>query len=134
MPAPKGTLKERLAHYHQIKISVIGRMSGQTISIPVWLVLEGEKLYLLPVQGSATVVAYSGHFRRRNWGRPMPPAPVLAAEFELRARHLQLTPEMYTSSAKLRTWCEQNRNRCYVPEWLLKEWGFTVDLGFNDAA
>ncbi|SRR5260370_40854853 len=66
MPAPKGTLKERLAHYHQIKISVIGRMSGQTISIPVWLVLEGEKLYLLPVQGSATVVAYSGHFRRRR--------------------------------------------------------------------
>jgi hypothetical protein len=63
MPAPKGTLKERLARYHQIKISVIGRKSGQTISIPVWLVLEGEKLYLLPVQGSATVVAYSGHFR-----------------------------------------------------------------------
>ena len=28
--------------------------SGQTISIPVWFVLEGEKLYLLPVQGSDT--------------------------------------------------------------------------------
>ena len=64
----------------------------------------------------------------------MPPAPALATEFELRARHLQLTPEMYASSAKLRTWCEQNRNRCYVPEWLLKEWSITVDLGFNDAA
>ena len=38
----------------QIKISVIGRKSGQTISIPVWFVLEGEKLYLLPVQGSDT--------------------------------------------------------------------------------
>jgi hypothetical protein len=33
---------------------VIGRKSGRTISIPVWFVLEGEKLYLLPVQGSAT--------------------------------------------------------------------------------
>jgi deazaflavin-dependent oxidoreductase (nitroreductase family) len=33
---------------------VIGRKSGQTISIPVWFVLEGEKLYLLPVQGSET--------------------------------------------------------------------------------
>ena len=54
MPAPTGTLKERLARYHQIKISVIGRKSGQTISIPVWFVLEGEKLYLLPVQGSET--------------------------------------------------------------------------------
>jgi hypothetical protein len=33
---------------------VIGRKSGRTISIPVWFVLEGEKLYLLPVQGSDT--------------------------------------------------------------------------------
>jgi len=34
--------------------SVIGRKSGRTISVPVWFVLEGEKLYLLPVQGSDT--------------------------------------------------------------------------------
>ena len=47
-------LKSRLTRYRQIKISVIGRTSGQTISIPVWFVLEGEKLYLLPVQGSDT--------------------------------------------------------------------------------
>jgi hypothetical protein len=33
---------------------VIGRKSRKTISIPVWFVLEGEKLYLLPVQGSNT--------------------------------------------------------------------------------
>ena len=54
MPSSKETLKERLTRYRQIKISVIGRKSGQTISIPVWLVLEGDKLYLLPVQGSDT--------------------------------------------------------------------------------
>jgi hypothetical protein len=54
MPSSKETLKDRLAHYRQIKISVIGRKSGQTISIPVWFVLEEEKLYLLPVQGSET--------------------------------------------------------------------------------
>src|SRR5215472_110685 len=54
MPASKESLKERLARYQQIKISVIGRKSGQTISGPVWFVLEGEKLYLLPVQGSKT--------------------------------------------------------------------------------
>jgi deazaflavin-dependent oxidoreductase (nitroreductase family) len=50
----KDSLKDRLARYRQIKISVIGRKSGRTISIPVWFVLEGEKLYLLPVQGSDT--------------------------------------------------------------------------------
>jgi hypothetical protein len=54
MPRSKETLKDRLARYRQIQISVIGRKSGQTISIPVWFVLEGEKLYLLPVQGSET--------------------------------------------------------------------------------
>jgi hypothetical protein len=54
MPSSKETLKDRLARYRQIKISVIGRKSGQTISIPVWFVLEEEKLYLLPVQGSDT--------------------------------------------------------------------------------
>ncbi len=54
VPSSKETLRERLAGYRQIKISVIGRKSGETISIPVWFVLEGEKLYLLPVQGSDT--------------------------------------------------------------------------------
>ena len=54
MPNPKDSLKDRLARYRQVKLSVIGRQSGKTISIPVWFVLEGEKLYLLPVQGSDT--------------------------------------------------------------------------------
>jgi hypothetical protein len=38
MPSSGETLKERLARYCQIKISVIGRKSGKTISIPVWFV------------------------------------------------------------------------------------------------
>jgi len=48
----KETLKDRLARYRQIKLSVTGRKSGKMISMPVWFVLEGEKLYLLPVRGS----------------------------------------------------------------------------------
>src|SRR5215831_12535212 len=54
MPRTKDDLKARLSRYRQITIGVIGRKSGRTISIPVWFVLEGEKLYLLPVQGSDT--------------------------------------------------------------------------------
>ena len=69
-----------------------------------------------------------------NWGRPMPPVPALATQFELRARQLQLTRRMYTSSSDLRIWCEQNRNRLYIPEWLLEEWGITVDLHYGAAA
>ena len=64
----------------------------------------------------------------------MPPVPALPTEFELRVKQLQLTPEMYASSRELRAWCEQNRHRWYVPEWLLKEWGITVDIAFSDAA
>jgi hypothetical protein len=55
-------------------------------------------------------------------------------EFELRVRQLQLTPEMYVSSHELRAWCQQNSNRCYVPEWLLGKWGITVDPTFSGAA
>jgi len=77
------------------------------------------------------------HTRKRgnpNWGRPMPPAPALPTEFELRVRHLHLTPEMYASSRELRAWCRQNRNRIYIPEWLLEEWDITVDATFSGAA
>ena len=54
MPNPKDDLKERLARYRQIKLSVIGRKSGRTISNPIWFVAEGDTLYLLPVHGSDT--------------------------------------------------------------------------------
>jgi hypothetical protein len=85
----------------------------------------------------AILVAIPAAIRKRgnpNWGRPIPCVPALATEFELRASQLQLTAGMYTSSAELRAWCEQNRNRLYVPEWLLEEWGITVDLTFHAAA
>jgi len=54
MPARNDALKERLSRYREINITVTGRKSGRTISIPVWFVLEDDKLYLLPVQGSDT--------------------------------------------------------------------------------
>ena len=54
MSARNDALKDRLSRYREINISVTGRTSGRTISIPVWFVLEDDKLYLLPVQGSDT--------------------------------------------------------------------------------
>lgn len=77
-------------------------------------------------------------FKRRrgnpNWGRPTPPARAIATEFELQVRCLRLTPETYASSHELRIWCQQNRNRVYVPEWLLKKWQIRVDELFTGAA
>jgi deazaflavin-dependent oxidoreductase (nitroreductase family) len=52
--AKKRDFKTQVAHYREIKLGVIGRKSGKAITIPVWFVLEGEKLYLLPVEGSDT--------------------------------------------------------------------------------
>jgi len=49
-------------------------------------------------------------------------------------QELELTPEMYAASPELRHWCERNRNRVYIPEWLLKKWDISVDLNFSDAA
>lgn len=54
MPAGKGDLKARLSRYRQINLSVIGRKSGRTISVPVWFVFDDPALYLLPVKGSDT--------------------------------------------------------------------------------
>jgi deazaflavin-dependent oxidoreductase (nitroreductase family) len=47
-------LKDHLSKSSELTITVIGRKSGRSISIPVWFVLEGDTLNLLPVQGSDT--------------------------------------------------------------------------------
>ncbi len=54
MPLEKEKFRQLLERDREIKISVIGRKSGKIISRPVWFVLEGDKLYLLPVHGSDT--------------------------------------------------------------------------------
>ena len=54
MPAKEESLKERLSRYRQITITVTGRKSGRSVSVPVWFVAEDGDIYLLPVQGSDT--------------------------------------------------------------------------------
>lgn len=58
MPTPKhalnDALKDRLSRYRGINLSVTGRKSGRTITLPVWFVSEEDKVYLLPVYGSDT--------------------------------------------------------------------------------
>ena len=45
----------------------------------------------------------------------------------MQVQQLRLTKETCAGSSELRKWCERNRNRCYIPEWLLNEWGISVD-------
>lgn len=54
MPKRNDALESRLSRDREITISVTGRKSGRTISLPIWFVWDGGKLYLLPVKGSDT--------------------------------------------------------------------------------
>jgi len=54
MAKSKDSLEDRLSRFRQITISVTGRKSGRTISLPIWFVWDDGKLYLLPVKGSDT--------------------------------------------------------------------------------
>jgi len=68
-----------------------------------------------------------------EWGKqgPVRSGPT---EFDMEVARLRLTPAQFVRSWQLRRWCEQNRNRVYIPEWLLKEWQIIVEDTFNGAA
>src|SRR5207249_104309 len=75
--------------------------------------------------------------RRRgnpNWGRPGGTVPAIVTEFEREVRRLRLTRETCSDSGELRRWCECNRNRWYIPEWLLEEWEIAVETNLSGAA
>jgi len=52
MPTRNDALSKQLSKSQEITITTTGRKSGRAISLPVWFVLEDEKVYLLPVKGS----------------------------------------------------------------------------------
>jgi len=52
-PAPSA-LRKALGAVREVTITVTGRRSGRKISRPVWFVEDGDRLYLLPVNGAET--------------------------------------------------------------------------------
>jgi hypothetical protein len=67
-----------------------------------------------------------------QWGQSMPAwVPALPTAFEMKVKQLGLRREEYVYSEALRVWCEENRNRCYIPEWLLDAWDIQVDLNLD---
>jgi hypothetical protein len=78
-----------------------------------------EKPFILPTKA-----------RRRgnpNWGKPMDAAPDVPTAFEEQVQRLRLNDQNCVASEELRRWCERNKDRCYIPEWLLKRWQIAVD-------
>ena len=54
MPTSMAEFKRLLERTQEIELTVLGRKSGRKSTRPVWFVLEGGALYLLPVTGSDT--------------------------------------------------------------------------------
>jgi hypothetical protein len=69
-----------------------------------------------------------------DWGKFPRAIPALQTEFEKQVTRLGLAKSEYMYSAELKHWCDRNRNRVYVPEWLLDEWGMTVEAIFSSVA
>jgi deazaflavin-dependent oxidoreductase (nitroreductase family) len=96
MPAPNDVLKERLSRFRELNISVTGRKSGRTISIPVWFVLDDDKLYLLPVQGSDT------QWYKNVLNNPMIRVNARGAEAEIKAVLITDAPQVSSVVEKFR--------------------------------
>jgi len=60
-----------------------------------------------------------------NWGKPQPLTlePTISS-FETLVQRLKLAPHQYESSKPLKEWVRANKNHKYVPQDLLKAWGF----------
>ena len=67
-----------------------------------------------------------------NWGKPELSGPTFATitEFERVTHELNLQPDQYILSTQLREWARLNKNSTFIPERLLKAWGFDVDASF----
>ena len=92
----KNELKDRLSRYREIKLSVIGRKSGKTITNPVWFVAEGDVLYLLPVHGSAT------HWYQNVLKNPKIHIDAHGSEAELRVRPITKADAVESVTSKFR--------------------------------
>ena len=97
MPQQSGNLESQLSRAQEITITVTGRTSGRPISLPVWFVWDGGKLYLLPVKGSDT-----------QWYKNVLKNPSLeieagAAKAKFQATPLSAKPDVSAVIAKFRS-------------------------------
>ena len=90
------SLKDRLSRYREIKITVTGRKSGRSISVPVWFVAEKDDVYLLPVHGSET------QWYKNVLKKPAMQIDARGAEEELKAMPITDTKKVSDVVAKFR--------------------------------
>jgi len=66
-----------------------------------------------------------------NWGKANAPlmTVVTPSAFEEQVTKLDLTPDQFVNSIRLREWARANMGLKYVPEHLLKAWDLNPDSG-----
>jgi deazaflavin-dependent oxidoreductase (nitroreductase family) len=83
---------------NEIEITVTGRTSGRSLSYPVWFVLEGDKLYLLPVKGSDT-----------DWYKNLRKTPTI--RLEARGKTFTTSARLLTNEAQIGKVLEKFRDK-----------------------
>ena len=83
---------------NEIEITVTGRMSGRSFSYPVWFILEGEKLSLLPGKGSET-----------DWYKNVRKTPTI--RLEAHGKTFTASARFLTDEAQLDTVLEKFRDK-----------------------
>jgi hypothetical protein len=62
-----------------------------------------------------------------NWGKPdIHAGPAVPTSFEEVVKKLRLSPADYEGSLTLKEWVRKNKDQKYIPDDLLKLWGFEV--------
>jgi len=98
----------------QIKISVVGRNSGRTITLPVWFVHEDDALWLLPVHGSKT-----------QWYRNLLKNPTITIKVGKEQRTLK--SKTLRGAAAVRKVIQSFGNK-YTPEMITKLYPGPLDV------
>ena len=85
----------------------------------------------------AIPIILPGTRRKRGnpyWSQPLLQARVSPTEFEMQVKRMGLTQLQFFTSVELKRWCALNRNRVYIPEWLLDAWRMSVDVTPSNVA
>jgi len=91
-------------------------------------VLDSSRRSIISSRGQITRhVACGSETRKSELGKPMEATPDVPTAFEAQVQRLGLNEQTCATSEKLKQWCERNKDRCYIPESLLKRWGIQVD-------
>jgi hypothetical protein len=62
-----------------------------------------------------------------NWGKPdIQSAIIVPTSFEEIVKQLRLSPADYEGSVQLKEWARKNKDQKYIPDDLLRSWGFEV--------